>query len=72
LPNVLKYTRGYAERMGLASRVEYGEGDIFKVDLGRNYDVVIAANIHHHFDPETCVHLNGRVKDALKPVAQPR
>jgi cyclopropane fatty-acyl-phospholipid synthase-like methyltransferase len=66
-PNVLKHTRGYAERMGLSGRVEYREGDIFTTDIGTNYDLVIMANVHHHFDPETCVKLNQRAKAALKP-----
>jgi hypothetical protein len=29
--------------------------------------LVRLANVHHHFDPETCVKLNRRVKAALKP-----
>ena len=65
-PNVLTYTRGYAERMGLADRVEYREGDIFSIDLGNDYDVVIMANIHHHFPAEECVRLNRRAKAALR------
>ena len=66
-PNVLKHTRTYAERMDLSERVEYREGDIFTADLGTSYDLVIMANVHHHFDPETCVKLNQRAKAALKP-----
>jgi C-methyltransferase len=67
-PNVLVHTRKRAEEMGLdAKRVKYLEGDLFQVDFGGPYDVIILSQIYHHFDEATCVKLTRKVAAALAP-----
>ena len=55
------------ERAGLAGRVEYLEGDLFKADLGTGYDVVTAHSVLHNLAPERCVALLRRAHEALAP-----
>jgi 2-polyprenyl-3-methyl-5-hydroxy-6-metoxy-1,4-benzoquinol methylase len=64
---VLVHSRRIAEQFGVARQIEQRPGDFFQIDLGRDYDAVIAANFHHHFDFATCVELNRRLRAALKP-----
>lgn len=56
-----------AAKAGLADRYSTIAGDIFTVDLGRDYDWILLPNILHHFDPETNVKLLRRMRAALKP-----
>jgi len=41
-------------------------GDVFKVDVGTGYDVVLVTNFLHHFDQQTCTGFLRRVYAALK------
>jgi SAM-dependent methyltransferase len=68
-PNVLKVTEANARQAGLADRVEFRPADVFNDDLGGGYDLIIAANIYHHFSPEKCVELSRRLHDAAAPKA---
>jgi C-methyltransferase len=65
--NVLELTRANVEKMGLADRADYIEGDVFEVPLGGPYDLIIASHIFHHFSEERCLELMRRLFDALKP-----
>jgi 2-polyprenyl-3-methyl-5-hydroxy-6-metoxy-1,4-benzoquinol methylase len=41
-------------------------GDVFKVDVGTGYDVVLVTNFLHHFDHQTCTSFLHRMYAALK------
>ena len=41
-------------------------GDVFKVDVGTGYDVVLVTNFLHHFDQQTCTGFLRKVYAALK------
>jgi C-methyltransferase len=65
--NVLPLTRENVERMGLADRTSYIEGDVFDVPLGGPYDLIVASHIFHHFNEQRCLELLLRLAGALKP-----
>jgi ubiquinone/menaquinone biosynthesis C-methylase UbiE len=47
-PEMTPITRGFAEKLGVAARYEYLEGDLRQVDFGRvTYDLVILGHIVH-------------------------
>jgi ubiquinone/menaquinone biosynthesis C-methylase UbiE len=47
-PEMTPITRGFAEKLGVAVRYEYLEGDLRQVDFGRDaYDLVILGHIVH-------------------------
>ena len=47
-PEMTPITRGFAEKLGVAARYEYLEGDLRQVDFGRDtYDLVILGHIIH-------------------------
>jgi ubiquinone/menaquinone biosynthesis C-methylase UbiE len=64
---VLKVARENANAASLADRFSTIAGSAFEVDLGENYDVVLAPNFLHHFDPPACVTFLKRVHAALRP-----
>ncbi|MBI1745738.1 MAG: methyltransferase domain-containing protein [Acidobacteria bacterium] len=66
-PAVLERTREFARQAGVASRVRYLPGDLFKVDYGDGYDLALLTNIYHHFDKTNCVRLSEKIFRALKP-----
>ena len=47
-PEMTPITRGFAEKLGVAGRYEYHEGDMRQVDFGQDfYDLVILGHIIH-------------------------
>lgn len=52
---------------GMANRVQFKVGDLFKTDLGSGYDLACAFDILHHFDPAENVKLLSRARSALRP-----
>ena len=47
-PEMTPITRGFAEKLGVAGRYDYYEGDVRQVDFGRDaYDLVILGHIIH-------------------------
>ena len=67
-PNVLTETRAWGDRLGVdQARAHYVPGNVFDVELGGPYDVVIASHLYHHFDPQTCQALTRRLAGALAP-----
>ncbi|MCC7537713.1 MAG: methyltransferase domain-containing protein, partial [Deltaproteobacteria bacterium] len=67
-PNVLEETKRWGARLGLdASRVRYLPGNLFEVDYGGPYDLVLMSHVYHHFDEPTCAGLTKRVAAALAP-----
>lgn len=67
-PNVLEKTREWARRLDVdAKRVRYLPGNLFEVDFGGPYDLIVLSNVYHHFDPPTCFALTKKVAAALTP-----
>ncbi len=66
-PNLLVTTREYAQRLGVAERVEYIAGDMFEVPLGGPYDMVVMSHVLHHVDEDRCVALLRRVAGVMRP-----
>ena len=63
--NVLEIARENAEKFGVADRHHIIEGSAFDVDFGDGYDLVLLTNFLHHFDPETCERLLGKIRASL-------
>jgi precorrin-6B methylase 2 len=63
---VLAITEENARAAGIGDRFSKIVGDAFKVDLGRNYDVVLVPNFLHHFNLADCTRFLRRVHDALR------
>jgi C-methyltransferase len=67
-PNVLAETKHWGERLGVdAHRVSYLAGNLFEVEYGGPYDLVVLSHVYHHFDSPTCVALTRKVARALAP-----
>ncbi|WP_405016251.1 methyltransferase [Kitasatospora sp. NBC_00070] len=66
-PNVLAVTEANAERLGVRDRAHYLPGDMFDVPLGGPYDVVVVANVLHHFSTDRATELLARAGSALRP-----
>jgi 2-polyprenyl-3-methyl-5-hydroxy-6-metoxy-1,4-benzoquinol methylase len=64
---VLEVTRENARLAGLNGRFNTIAGDAFKVELGKDYDVVLVPNFLHHFSAADCVRFLRRVNAALRP-----
>jgi len=67
LPQAIPHARELARREQITDVVTHREGDLLAGQYGSNYDVVLAANILHHFAPETNVTIIGRIRDAMRP-----
>lgn len=65
-PNVLALTRPAVSEMKLAERTRFIEGDVFEVDLGGPYDLILASQIFHHFSERRCIELMRRLVSVLK------
>ncbi len=64
-PNVLAVAEENARTAGIAGRYHTLPGDVLCIDVGSGYDVVVLANLLHHFDASTCVELLRKVARAL-------
>jgi len=67
LPQAIPHARELARREQITEVVTHRVGDLLAGQYGSNYDVVLAANILHHFAPETNVTIIGRIRDAMRP-----
>jgi hypothetical protein len=63
--NVLEIAETNAGLAGLAARYKTMSGNIFEVDWGNNYDLILLPNILHHFGREECVCLLDKAKASL-------
>lgn len=63
---VLMHSRPHATQLGVQDRVNYIAGDMFSVDLGGTYDVIIASHVFHHFDDARSGALMQRLAQATK------
>ncbi len=64
---VLELTREHAVAAGLADRFRTIAGSAFEVDFGVDYDVILAPNFLHHFNPADCVALLKKIHASLRP-----
>jgi 2-polyprenyl-3-methyl-5-hydroxy-6-metoxy-1,4-benzoquinol methylase len=65
-PNVLEKTREWAGRLGVdAKRVKYLPGNLFEVDYGGPYDLILLSHVYHHFETPKCAALTKKVASAL-------
>jgi len=64
---VLDIARENATAAGVADRWHSIEGSAFEVEFGRDYDVALITNFHHHFAPSTIEILMRKVYVALRP-----
>ena len=65
-PEVLEIALDNARQAGVAGRYHPIPGDAFKTDFGGPYDLVLAANVAHHFDEAANVKLFRKARAALK------
>jgi C-methyltransferase len=67
-PNVLGHTREWATRLRAdTKRVRYLEGDLFDIDYGGPYDLILLSQVYHHFDEARCGRLTAKAAAALAP-----
>ncbi len=66
-PEVLAVARENADRAGLGERYRLTPGDAFSLPIEGDWDLVLAANFLHHFDPATIVRLLRRIAPSLSP-----
>jgi 2-polyprenyl-3-methyl-5-hydroxy-6-metoxy-1,4-benzoquinol methylase len=66
LPAALDAARALAAEQGLGDVVEHRAGDLTCDDLGEGHDVVLLANILHHFQPDANLALLRRVHAATR------
>ncbi|MET9297308.1 class I SAM-dependent methyltransferase [Streptomyces sp. NPDC003077] len=66
-PNVLAVTEANARRLGVAPRAHFLPGDMFEAPLAGPYDIVIVANVLHHFAAEQATRLLRRMADVIRP-----
>jgi len=65
--NVLPIAGKHAVEYGVADRVRTIAGDMFDVDYGGPYDLVLVTNVLHHFSADRATELLRRAAGALKP-----
>src|SRR5262249_53707239 len=69
-PAVLAIARQNAEAAGVAARFRQIDGSAFDVDWGSGLDIIVLANLLHHFGPEQCIDLLRRACSSLSPTGQ--
>jgi 2-polyprenyl-3-methyl-5-hydroxy-6-metoxy-1,4-benzoquinol methylase len=69
-PPVLEIALDNARQAGAATRYHPIPGDAFQTDFGGPYDLVLAANLAHHFDEASNVRLFRKARSALKPAGR--
>ena len=66
-PSVLLVARRHAERLGVVDRTQFIGGDMFEIDLGGPFDLVLVSHVLHHFPVDRCVALLRRIRAAVRP-----
>ena len=66
-PQALKVAERTITTEGLGERIELHDGDIWKDDLGCDYDIALLFNVIHMYPPDKNIILIQRVRDAIKP-----
>jgi ubiquinone/menaquinone biosynthesis C-methylase UbiE len=63
---VLEVARTNAAEAGVAGRYRTVAGDAMKVDVGKDYNLVLLTNFLHHFDEATSITFLKKVRGALR------
>ncbi len=63
--NVLEIAESNAELAGLSDRYKTMAGNIFEIDWGKDYDLILLPNILHHFNQDECTILLGKARNSL-------
>jgi len=66
----LATARQHVAAQQLESRIELRAADIWQMDWGQNYDLILLFNFIHHYDIATNTKLLQKAKAALKPGGQ--
>jgi ubiquinone/menaquinone biosynthesis C-methylase UbiE len=66
-PSVLPVASENAKRFGVLDRFSVLPGDALEINLGNGFDVIVVANLLHHWAPETIVRFHRKVHAALGP-----
>ena len=66
-PHVLATTRRLADERGLSERTSFLEGDMFELELGGPYDLIVASNVFHLFGEDKCRDLLHKLRAVLAP-----
>lgn len=69
-PEALQSAKQFIAKYQLAERIELCPGDMWQMDWGQNYDLILLFNFIHHFDAETNKKLLQKVYSALKSGGQ--
>ena len=64
-PNVLQVALRNAKQAGIESRYRLLPGNVFDVDFGEGYDVILLTNLLHHFDRASCTQILRKIHRAL-------
>jgi 2-polyprenyl-3-methyl-5-hydroxy-6-metoxy-1,4-benzoquinol methylase len=67
LPRALESARALAQETGIADLVEHREADLETADFGTGIDVVLLANILHHFQPDAIADILAKAHACLAP-----
>ena len=68
LPSAIEYAASILEQESMGERIIYKPGNALTEDLGDNiYDLVLIADLIHHFDEANNIDLFSRVARCLKP-----
>ncbi len=67
---VLKVAIGNARQAGVAARYHPIPGDALETEFGGPYDLVLAANLAHHFEEASNIRLFQKARAALKPTGR--
>jgi hypothetical protein len=65
LPQAVEHGRKLAREAGIDDVVTHRAGNALQDDLGRDYDVILLANVAHHFSPDQNLALARRAKSSL-------
>ncbi|WP_420643734.1 methyltransferase [Candidatus Leptofilum sp.] len=66
----LETARQHVDAVGLNGRIKLQSADIWQVDWGQEYDLILLFNFIHHFDSETNIELLRKAHAALKQGGQ--
>ncbi|MAU02187.1 MAG: hypothetical protein CL608_34045 [Anaerolineaceae bacterium] len=66
----LETAQQHVDAAGLDGRVQLQPADIWQIDWGQEYDLILLFNFIHHYDQETNVKLLHKAHAALKPGGQ--
>ncbi len=67
LPNVIQYTKSHLKREGLLDSINIIEGNMFKDDIGKEYDVIFLSSVLSYYSIWENIDLIHKIFNSLKP-----